>query len=257
MSISIKNLILDAWNFFVNQIINIIFFSTISAIISSLINYIFLPNRDELFTLANLISDFNGSINNINYLFQKMSIEQKYILFKLSLSNHLSSLVGNAFLFSNIITMINTICDKKRFFNIFNNIILSSSLIPKFLTLIFLISFLTQCGMALMLIPGIIVLIFLSFSPILITKKNISITDSIKISVNITFKNIKTVAPIIFLWLLIKLIILVISSQISINGFLSSVKIFFYLINNIITVYIIIYMYRLYLLSKIKKNKYL
>ncbi|MDQ1237567.1 MAG: putative inner membrane protein [Wigglesworthia glossinidia] len=248
MPIFIKNLLFDSWNFFINQILNITLFSIISAIISGLVSYIFFPTLDEISSLSHIVSNVNESINNMQYLFKNLSNDQKYILFKLSLSSHLSGLIGNAFLFSNIILMIYNICNKKNY--TFYQLILNAlSFFPKFLTLILLVSFLVQCGIAFMIIPGIFLLVIFSFSPILISNKNIGIIHAMRTSMHYAFSNIRSITPIIILWLILKLIILITVSQIFIYSSLISIKIFFYLINNIITSYIIIYIYRLFILS--------
>ncbi|AFA41233.1 putative inner membrane protein [Wigglesworthia glossinidia endosymbiont of Glossina morsitans morsitans (Yale colony)] len=253
MPIFIKNLLFDTWNFFINQILNIVLFSITSAIISGLIGYAFLPTLEEMSSLTNIISNFNESISNMQYLFKNLSNDQKYILFKLSVSSHLSSLIGNAFLFSNIVLMIYNICNKK--YSTFYQLILNAfPFFPKFLTLIFLVSFLVQFGIAFMIVPGIFLLIIFSFSPILISNKKIGIIYAMRTSMHHALLHTRLIAPIIILWLFLKLIILITVSQIFIYSHLISIKIFFYLINNIVTSYAIIYIYRLFTLSENKKN---
>ncbi|MCV2499892.1 MAG: YciC family protein [Candidatus Lightella neohaematopini] len=244
MSINIlRNIYFDVINFIRNQFYNIMMLVLIVSILSTLVNHILISFNEKLL-LNNIIVE-HGNLN-LSQFIQQLSSEQQHLILKVSIINTITILINNIFIVSGILIIIDTLKYTRKEQIIKILIFFLTKKLPKLSILIFLLTIVIQFGLLLLVIPGIILTILLSFSPIILFINQISISKSMYNSIIFSLNNFKLVYPIILLWLIVKMILLVIITKLffitplTTNIILSSV-------NNLLLSILIIYIFRLYL----------
>ncbi|MCV2518736.1 MAG: YciC family protein [Candidatus Lightella neohaematopini] len=244
MSINmLRNIYFDVVNFVRNQFYNIMMLVLIVSILNTLINHILISFNEKLL-LNNIIIE-HGNLN-LNQFIKQLSSEQQHLLLKISIINTITNLINNIFIISGMLIIIDVLkyTEKEQIIKIL--IFFLTKKLPKLSILIFLLTIIIQFGLLLLVIPGIILIILLSFSPVILFTNQISISKSIYNSIIFSINNFKLVYPIILLWLIIKMILLIIITKLffiiplTTNIILNSV-------NNLLLSILIIYIFRLYL----------
>ncbi|URJ32472.1 YciC family protein [Blochmannia endosymbiont of Camponotus sp.] len=236
----------DVLCFIRNYYINITTLIFATTLMQASLDYILLPNTEDLIFMHNFI---NRSLQDI---IKELSSDQQYILLKLSAANSISKLLSSTFLFGSILTMLHVLSttDKNnQSFNIINIIKSAIPMFPKLLLLIFYTTLCIQLGLMIAIVPGILLTIIISLTPIIITTNNISIMEAIRLSIKVSYRNIYLTTPPILLWFLMKTIFILIYIH-YFHSWIFIVKILINSTNNILSVIILIYLYRLYMIIR-------
>ncbi|URJ23755.1 YciC family protein [Blochmannia endosymbiont of Camponotus sp.] len=236
----------DVLCFIRNYYINITTLIFATTLMQASLDYILLPKTEDLIFMHNFI---NRSLQDI---IKELSSDQQYILLKLSAANSISKLLSSTFLFGSILTMLHVLSttDKNnQSFNIINIIKSAIPMFPKLLLLIFYTTLCIQLGLMIAIVPGILLTIIISLTPIIITTNNISIMEAIRLSIKVSYRNIYLTTPPILLWFLMKTIFILIYIH-YFHSWIFIVKILINSTNNILSVIILIYLYRLYMIIR-------
>lgn len=242
-----KNMLYRDTRYFIyNNISYIILISFFITFFLILLNLLITPDIKKISFLyeetAITLSELLDYINN-------MSVEQKAILLKLSLSKLLSSIIGNTILFSSVISLINIVSSGKNItFSLFFSVLKTS--FNNLLILIFVLIILIKLSFICFFIPGILFSSFLSLSPIILSIEKNSIFKSILSSVYIVYKRFKIIFPSLLLWLLLKFLCLWVSLFFNIS-YLNITYLFLFFIQNLIFSFFIIHLFRFYMLFRI------
>ncbi|PPI88168.1 hypothetical protein CRV12_00830 [Candidatus Pantoea edessiphila] len=243
MQITANSLYRDSRNFFQHQLITLILIALLAAAADSILIHCLINNNTEQLIISerNNIQDYSSfkMINNI-------SSEQKYKLLRNFILVNFCELVGNTFLLGGVLYLIPAVSKKKQvsLSGAMNELI---SFLPNLIVLILLINIITQIGFMMLIFPGILLTALLSMSPIILVNDKIGIFESINNSINIVLKNINIIAPVITLCLLSKIICIIFFSFMSM--FSENLMLFlFIVVKNLIITFMIVYLYRFYIL---------
>lgn len=243
MSITMRNLRDDTYHFVRREIKTIFGISVITTFISILINMLIKPD-------INIISIIeNKQIVNSHAIFDiinNMSIYEKKQLLKYSIFKILEFLISKTFLLGTVITFIMHLSSKEK--KITSSLSILFRFLPSLFILNFFITFITQLGFMLFILPGIFLSILLAMSPIILSfnKKN-GIIDSIRLSASISLKYIHIIGTSVLLWMLIKFVFTTLLSNIN----LINKNFIFFILNinlNILFSMLTIYLFRFYML---------
>ncbi|CUX96800.1 YciC family protein [Candidatus Doolittlea endobia] len=245
MPIRARTLCNDMLNFARNQFTNILLLALLTALISIVLSHVLSPGSEQLITL----SDGRHIDDTANMSFQQriqhMSMEQQRILLKASAANSLAGLIGDVLLVGGLLTMIRQVSNRHSI-SVLRAICLSAPLFPRLLLLIFFTTLLVQLGLLLIVIPGIMLAIAFSLSPIIVTNDNLSAIKSMRLSASLALANLRLLAPAVLVWLLAKSAILLLATRFAlVSPFVTAI-----LLNglsNLITILLLIYLYRLYM----------
>ncbi|MCV2502420.1 MAG: YciC family protein [Candidatus Lightella neohaematopini] len=244
MSINIlRNIYFDVINFVRNQFYNIMMLVLIVSILNTSINHVLISFNEKLL-LNNIIIE-HGNLN-LNQFIQQLSSEQQHLLLKISIINTVTNLINNIFIIGGVLIIIDVLKYTKKEQIIKILIFSLTKKLPKLSILIFLLTIVIQFGLLLLVIPGIILIILLSFSPVILFTNQISISKSIYNSIIFSINNFKLVYPIILLWLIIKMILLLLITKLFFITPLTT-NIILNSVNNLLLSILIIYIFRLYL----------
>ncbi|MFP3036735.1 MAG: YciC family protein [Arsenophonus sp.] len=245
MSVTANLLISDSFNFFKNQLIDLFILSFISATITIILYYSLVPINDML-TIVKTIGIQSNLTSLIKWINQ-LSNEEKNIIMKISLFSLTTIFIGLILLVSSVITYLLELSIGNKI-NAFQSFILSLNILPNMFILSIICTIIIYFGFILFILPGIILAIGSSLSPIiLITIKNISPLKAICQSWKITFR---------YWWLILSILLFWLSSQMFLTIFLGQFRflpglvnnIISFTVNNLITSFTLIYFFRLYML---------
>lgn len=251
MSIMVNSLISDSFNFFKNQLGGLFILSFISATIS-LILYYFLVPFDEMAAILKTIGDHNDSPSLLAWVSQ-LSEEEKVIMMRVSLLSLFAIFVGLILLISSIVVYLLEISTGNNV-SALQAFMLSLRVLPNMLLLLIICTIIIYFGFVLLILPGIILTIGFSLSPIiLITTKNIMPLQAISQSCKIAFSHWWLILSILLIWLVLQILLTILLGQFR---FLPSImnNIVSFTLNNLLTSFTLIYFFRLYMLVE-KLNK--
>lgn len=241
--ITLKELRYDTQCFFYKQISTIFFLSIFITCINVLIDMLIKPEMHiiSIIEKSNFISTNRllESINNMNF-------DEKKQLLKYSILKTIALLMNKTFFLSSLITLISSLSKNKKE-SIISLIYSCFFSLPSLFILNFMITFIAQLGYLLLFILGIFLTIILSLSPIIFHFKKHSLIDSIRLSMYISCKNIRIIAPGVLFWIFGKLMLTVLFS----NIYIVNKNIIFFILNiniNILYAILIIFLFRFYML---------
>ncbi|AIN47222.1 YciC family protein [Candidatus Palibaumannia cicadellinicola] len=242
----------DMLNFFRNKFADIILLALLTALISVLLGCYALapaPVSEQILSLGNKADIEMLSEISFKQIIEHMSIDQQIILLKTSAAGTLAGLVGNALLTGGLLTMIRFISNK-RSISVLGAIVLSVRLLPRLLLLIFITTLLVQLGLLLVVVPGFLLSIAFSLSPVIATIDNLGVIRSMRASIEIAFANIRLISPAVLLSMFAKtMVLLLVTPFIICHPIFTAILL--NLFSNLISSLLLIYLYRLYMLLRV------
>jgi hypothetical protein len=249
MPITANTLYRDSFNFFRNQLTSILMLALLTAFISVLLNQAFSPDVEQLKILSATEGDFAASAGmGIQEIIQQMTPEQQMVLLKVSAAATFSALVGNVLLVGGMLTLIRLVSQGQRI-SALRAIGTSAPELPRLLLLLFICTLLTQLGLTLFVVPGVIMAIAFSLAPVITVTEKKGVFASIKLSCKLAFANARVIVPAMMLWLAAKLLVLFLVSHLSVlTPNVASVVLT--ALSNLVSALLLIYLFRLYMLLR-------
>lgn len=249
MPITVNTLYRDSFNFFRNQLTSILMLALLTAFISVLLNQAFSPDVEQLKILSATEGDFAASAGmGIQEIIQQMTPEQQMVLLKVSAAATFSALVGNVLLVGGMLTLIRLVSQGQRI-SALRAIGASAPELPRLLLLLFICTLLTQLGLTLFVVPGVIMAIAFSLAPVITVTEKKGVFASIKLSCKLAFANARVIVPAMMLWLAAKLLVLFLVSHLSVlTPNVASVVLT--ALSNLVSALLLIYLFRLYMLLR-------
>lgn len=244
MSITASSLYRDTGNFFRHQLITLVLMSLLTAFVTVMLLHAFTPGDDQMAILQ------QGDISSASLfeMVQSMSPEQQQVLLRASAAGTFAGLVGNTLLLGGMLCLIPLVSSGQRV-SALRAIGTAAPLLPKLLLLTFLITLVAQLGFMVLVVPGVLLTIVLSLSPIILANEKLGVIASMRASMRMAWKNVRLIAPAIILWLLAKLAVMFFFTSLVVLPMNVSTVIFT-AIGNLISTLLVIYLYRLYMLLR-------
>ncbi|EKN5164009.1 UPF0259 family protein [Yersinia enterocolitica] len=249
MPITANTLYRDSFNFLRNQLAAILLLALLTAFITVMLNQAFIPDTEQLSILSSTESDFASSGNlSITELVAQLTPEQQIILLKVSAAATFSALVGNVLLVGGMLTLISIVSQGRRV-SALQAIGISLPILPRLLLLMFIGTLLIQLGITLFIVPGIIIAVALSLSPIIVSTEKMGVFAAMKTSVKLAFANVRLIIPAMMLWIAAKLILLYLVNHLSaLPTPIASVVLS--ALSNLVSALLLVYLFRLYMLLR-------
>ncbi|MHA3364477.1 YciC family protein [Yersinia enterocolitica] len=249
MPITANTLYRDSFNFLRNQLAAILLLALLTAFITVMLNQAFIPDTEQLSILSSTESDFASSGNiSITELVAQLTPEQQIILLKVSAAATFSALVGNVLLVGGMLTLISMVSQGRRV-SALQAMGISLPILPRLLLLMFIGTLLIQLGITLFIVPGIIIAVALSLSPIIVSTEKMGVFAAMKTSVKLAFANVRLIIPAMMLWIAAKLILLYLVNHLSaLPTPIASVVLS--ALSNLVSALLLVYLFRLYMLLR-------
>lgn len=252
MRIRVNVLYRDMINFLLNNFFSIILLSLLSSIAVVTISHLLSPGKEQLIIIND--SSFNSDSSGISIVqsMKNTSLQQKKMLLCSASASAISSLIGDILLTGSLLTIIH-LSSNHQYIKVLRVFSLSALLMPRLLFLTLLTTILIELGVFFFIVPGILMILAFSLSPIIISQENIGIFKSIYLSTNIAFSNVRIIGSAILPWILSKFLIVLISIQYFSTHTLIT-EVFFSTLSNLISSMLLIYLFRFYML--LGKNEF-
>ncbi|HIA5716512.1 TPA: YciC family protein [Yersinia enterocolitica] len=249
MPITANTLYRDSFNFLRNQLAAILLLALLTAFITVMLNQAFIPDTEQLSILSSTESDFASSGNlSITELVAQLTPEQQIILLKVSAAATFSALVGNVLLVGGMLTLISMVSQGRRV-SALQAIGISLPILPRLLLLMFIGTLLIQLGITLFIVPGIIIAVALSLSPIIVSTEKMGVFAAMKTSVKLVFANVRLIIPAMMLWIAAKLILLYLVNHLTVLP-TPIASVVLSALSNLVSALLLVYLFRLYMLLR-------
>lgn len=241
-----KNLLYRDTRYFIyNNIAYIILIVCFTTFFMMLLDTLITPDIKQI---SFLYEDTQKDFFTLFDIIKNMSIEQKKILLKSSVSKMFCSLISNTILFSSIISLITIVSSgSKVTLSVFFSIL--KILFNNLLILMFILFIMIKISFTCFIIPGIFVTNLLSLSPIILCIERSSILTAMLSSIKIVYKNLKITFPSVLLWLFLKVLCLFIPAFYDLSH-INMIFLFLFFIQYLTSAAVIIYLFRFYMLFR-------
>jgi hypothetical protein len=245
MPITASALYRDSFNFMRNQLTSILLLALLTAFITVILNQLFIPGSDQLSLLSATGDDLSGTTGmSLQELIQNMSPEQQMVLLKVSGAATFSALVGNVLLVGGMLTLIQMVSNGINT-SALRSIGASAPVLPRLLGLMLICTLMVQLGLTLFIVPGVLIAVAVSLSPVISCTEKMGVFKSIKVSSKLAFANTRLVFPAIMFWLAAKMLVLLAVSHLSFLPAMAATVVLSTL-SNLISALLLIYLFRLY-----------
>lgn len=244
MSITASSLYRDTGNFFRHQLLTVVLLSLLTAFITVMLAHVMTPGAHQLA----ILQQGDSSATSLFEMVQNMTPEQQGVLLRASAAGTFAALVGNTLLLGGMLCLIPMVSTGQRV-SALRAIGASAPLLPKLLLQTFLITLLVQLGFMVVLLPGVILAILLSLAPVMLVSEKMGVISSLRASISMAWKNVKLIAPAIILWLLAKIAVMFFFSSLTVLP-VNVTSVMLTAVGNLVSVVLIIYLYRLYMLLR-------
>ncbi|MBT0726340.1 UPF0259 family protein [Rosenbergiella australiborealis] len=199
MSLTANQLYRDAASQFKQHFKPLILISLLSAFVTVILLKIFLPSTDPL-------SDFiqNGeSAESLFTLLKDMSDDQRNLLMHISGIMTFSALIGNTLLVGGVLKYLAASAQGKSL-SALRAIGASAPVWPRLLIQTFLLTLIVQLGFYVLIVPGVILMILFSLSPVLLLENDRGLIKTMKQSVPLVWKHMRLIAPAVIAWFAVR-----------------------------------------------------
>ncbi|CNI35070.1 UPF0259 family protein [Yersinia mollaretii] len=249
MPITANTLYRDSFNFLRNQLPAILLLALLTAFITVMLNQAFIPDTEQLNLLSATENDITSSASvSISEIVSQMTPEQQIVLLKVSAAATFSALVGNVLLVGGMLTLISMVSQGRRV-SALQAIGISVPILPRLLLLMFIGTLLIQLGLTMFIVPGVVIAVALSLSPIIVTTEKIGVFASIKTSAKLAFANVRLIIPAMMLWIAAKLILLYLVSHLTALP-TPIATVILSALSNLVSALLLVYLFRLYMLLR-------
>ncbi|MFB6434664.1 MAG: YciC family protein [Candidatus Malihini olakiniferum] len=249
MSITVGNVYRDTMHFTRNQLIGLLLLSLFIAVITALLNQALIPAIDQLQILSNVSSDLSSpSQLGLHDLIQQMTHEQQIVLLKVSAASTFTALIGNSLLTSGVLTLARQV-SAGHATSALRVISASAPLMPRLFFLILFGTILIQLGMLVLIIPGLLLAMAFSLSPVIAVVESKGVFSSIRASAKLGYGHLNLLAPAVLFWLLAKAALLMIMARL-LMALPTTMAILMNGVSNLISAIFLIYLFRLYMLLR-------
>ncbi|WWO98101.1 MAG: YciC family protein [Candidatus Dasytiphilus stammeri] len=245
MYITASSLYRETINFFRNQWITITLMAILTSLITVIFNHVLLPSYTEQ---LQFILGTKPQVRSLLEIIQKLSSEQLRLLLQISAIRFSVTLIGHTLMLGGVLNLISLVSAGKpgKLFLALENSLFQ---FPKLLVLLFMMTLLSQLGFLILIIPGVVLTILLALSPIIMILEKKTMFSAMQTSMQIASRYTRLVTPAVILWLLVKGIMLLISTFFTIIPLMIATAIL-NIIYNLINAVLTIYLYRFYMLLR-------
>ncbi|CAK9885130.1 MAG: hypothetical protein XXXJIFNMEKO3_01522 [Candidatus Erwinia impunctatus] len=245
MSITAGSLYRDTGNFLRNQLLTVVLIALFASLVHTVLAEVMAPDAAKIVALMG--SETTDSPSLVDLL-NNLSDEDRTTLLGISAAATISNLVGNTLLLGGILGLLSIISSGSRV----SALQAMAASLPRLLSLLllaFVMTLVIQFGFALFVLPGVILAVLLSLSPVILYSEKIGVFSSLRLSIRLGWRHLKLVSPVIAYWILAKLLNLMLANHL---GSLpaQTATILIGTLSNLISAALLIYLFRLYMLLR-------